>query len=70
MWGLATGGIRHFKEGFGGREVEYIGARELPLRAPVDALLRMAVPAYGLAQRARLRLTGRGVPPDAIETAD
>ena len=59
MWGLATGGIRQFKEGFGGEEIEYVGARDLPLRAPADALMRIAVPAYGLAQRARLRLAGR-----------
>lgn len=66
MWGLATGGIRHFKEGFGGREVEYVGARDLPLRLPADALLRLAIPAYGLAQRARLRLAGgAGAPPPA-----
>src|SRR4029079_13952785 len=26
LWGLATGGIAHFKTGFGGREVRYIGA--------------------------------------------
>ncbi len=60
MWGLATGGIRQFKEGFGGEEIEYVGARDLPLRAPADALVRLAVPAYGLVQRARLSLTGRG----------
>ena len=30
-----------------------------PLRAPVDAALRIAIPAYGLAQRARLKLLGR-----------
>jgi lipid II:glycine glycyltransferase (peptidoglycan interpeptide bridge formation enzyme) len=59
MWGLATGGIRQFKEGFGGEEVEYVGARDLPLRGPADALMRIAVPAYGLAQRARLRVLGR-----------
>ena len=59
MWGLATGGIRQFKEGFGGREVEYVGARDLALRAPVDAALRVAIPAYGWAQRARLRVLGR-----------
>jgi lipid II:glycine glycyltransferase (peptidoglycan interpeptide bridge formation enzyme) len=58
MWGLATGGIRQFKEGFGGREVEYVGARDLALRAPIDAALRVAIPAYGWAQRARLRLAG------------
>lgn len=59
MWGLATGGIRQFKEGFGGEEIEYVGARDLPLHAPMDLALRIAVPAYGLAQRARLKLLGR-----------
>jgi lipid II:glycine glycyltransferase (peptidoglycan interpeptide bridge formation enzyme) len=62
MWGLATGGIRQFKEGFGGTEVEYVGARDLPLRGPVDLVLRIAIPAYGLAQRARLVLAGRDAP--------
>jgi len=59
MWGLATGGIRQFKEGFGGEEIEYVGARDLPLRAPIDTALRIAIPAYGLAQRVRLKLLGR-----------
>ena len=62
MWGLATGGIAQCKEGFGGREVAYVGAREIGLRAPVDALLRVALPAYGAAQRARLRLRGTHAP--------
>lgn len=62
MWGLATGGIRRFKEGFGGEEIEYVGARDLSLRAPVDAALRIAIPAYGLAQRLRMKLLGRGDP--------
>ena len=69
MWGLATGGIRQFKEGFGGREVEYVGARDLGLRAPIDAALRVAIPAYGLAQRARLRLLGRPAGDTLPETA-
>lgn len=68
FWGVATGGIAQFKEGFGGREVEYVGARDLSLRAPVDALLRAAIPAYGRAQRLRLRLLGRESPP--TEPAD
>jgi lipid II:glycine glycyltransferase (peptidoglycan interpeptide bridge formation enzyme) len=59
MWGLATGGIRQFKEGFGGEEIEYVGARDLSLRAPMDLAMRLAIPAYGLAQRARLKLLGR-----------
>ncbi len=67
MWGLATGGIRQFKEGFGGEEIEYVGARDLPLRGPVDVALRIAIPAYGLAQRARLKLTG-GDSHDTIDT--
>jgi peptidoglycan pentaglycine glycine transferase (the first glycine) len=33
LWGLATGGIAHFKTGFGGREVRYIGAYDLTLDA-------------------------------------
>jgi lipid II:glycine glycyltransferase (peptidoglycan interpeptide bridge formation enzyme) len=59
LWGLATGGIAQFKEGFGGREVAYVGARDLPLRPVQDAALRVLLPAYGVAQRARLRLSGR-----------
>ncbi len=59
LWGLATGGIAQFKEGFGGRQVEYVGARDLPVRRAPDAALRFLLPAYGIAQRARLRLAGR-----------
>ncbi|HEY7332050.1 MAG TPA: peptidoglycan bridge formation glycyltransferase FemA/FemB family protein [Candidatus Limnocylindria bacterium] len=59
LWGLATGGIAQFKEGFGGRQVDYVGARDLPLRRAEDAALRLVLPAYGIAQRTRLRLMGR-----------
>ena len=48
LWGLATGGIAHFKTGFGGREVRYIGAWDLVL----DPLGRQV---YGGAQSARVR---------------
>lgn len=67
MWGLATGGIRQFKEGFGGEEIEYVGARDLALRAPIDAALRVALPAYGAAQRARLRVLGRDADGEVVE---
>ena len=67
MWGLATGGIRQFKEGFGGTEIAYVGARDLVLREPVHAALRVAIPAYGIAQGARLRLQGRRPPPEPAE---
>jgi lipid II:glycine glycyltransferase (peptidoglycan interpeptide bridge formation enzyme) len=59
LWGLATGGIAQFKEGFGGRQVDYVGARDLPVKPAEDMALRFALPAYGIAQRARLRLSGR-----------
>ena len=58
LWGIATGGIAKFKEGFGGGQVDYVGARDLSLRPLQDAALRLLLPAYGVAQRARLRLTG------------
>jgi peptidoglycan pentaglycine glycine transferase (the first glycine) len=47
LWGLATGGIAHFKTGFGGREVQYVGAWDLVL----DPLGRQV---YQGAQRARV----------------
>lgn len=59
LWGLATGGIAQFKEGFGGGQVDYVGARDLPIKPAEDMALRVALPAYGVAQRARLRLSGR-----------
>jgi lipid II:glycine glycyltransferase (peptidoglycan interpeptide bridge formation enzyme) len=49
LWGLAHPGIAHFKTGFGGREVAYIGAWDLVL----DAFGRRT---YGVAQRARVRM--------------
>jgi lipid II:glycine glycyltransferase (peptidoglycan interpeptide bridge formation enzyme) len=47
LWGLAHAGIAHFKAGFGGREVRYVGAWDLVLD-PVGKL------AYDGAQRARV----------------
>jgi lipid II:glycine glycyltransferase (peptidoglycan interpeptide bridge formation enzyme) len=47
LWGLATGGIAHFKTGFGGHEVRYIGAWDLVL----DPLGRVA---YETGQRGRV----------------
>ena len=48
LWGLATGGIAHFKTGFGGREVRYIGAWDLVL----SPLGRQA---YELGQQVRVQ---------------
>jgi lipid II:glycine glycyltransferase (peptidoglycan interpeptide bridge formation enzyme) len=52
LWGLATGGIAHFKTGFGGREVRYVGAWDLVL----DPLGRLA---YESALRANVWLARR-----------
>jgi lipid II:glycine glycyltransferase (peptidoglycan interpeptide bridge formation enzyme) len=52
LWGLATGGIAHFKTGFGGREVQYVGAWDLVL----DPLGRQA---YERAQAARVWIARR-----------
>jgi len=52
LWGLATGGIAHFKTGFGGREVRYVGAWDLVL----DPLGRAA---YDVAQRGRVWFSRR-----------
>ena len=49
MWGLAHAGIDHFKTGFGGREIRYIGAWDLVL----DAFGRRT---YDVALRARVRV--------------
>lgn len=38
MWGRSTTGIAHFKQGFGGRVVEYGGTFDLVVNAPVRGL--------------------------------
>jgi lipid II:glycine glycyltransferase (peptidoglycan interpeptide bridge formation enzyme) len=67
LWGLATGGIAHFKTGFGGREVRYIGAWDLVL----DPLGRQV---YEGAQKARVlwarRRHGLATRGSAAEFAD
>ncbi len=52
LWGLATGGIAHFKTGFGGREVRYVGAWDLVLSG-------VGRRAYEVAQRGRVRWARR-----------
>lgn len=52
LWGLASAGIAHFKAGFGGREVRYVGGWDLVL----DPVGRRV---YETAQRARVRWARR-----------
>jgi lipid II:glycine glycyltransferase (peptidoglycan interpeptide bridge formation enzyme) len=66
LWGLATGGIRKFKEGFGGTEVTWIGARDLALSGPGDVVLGLALAAHEARQRLRnLGRSGPGSPAPA-----
>jgi peptidoglycan pentaglycine glycine transferase (the first glycine) len=62
MWGIANTGIRQFKEGFGGQEVRYVGARELAVSPVGDLAVRLAVGGYGTAQRLRARFRGERAP--------
>ncbi|MBI3751230.1 MAG: peptidoglycan bridge formation glycyltransferase FemA/FemB family protein [Chloroflexi bacterium] len=56
LWGLPTAGIAHFKEGFGGREVTYVGAWDLDLHSLGGPLVRTAE----AARRSYLGLRRRG----------
>lgn len=60
LWGLATGGIAHFKAGFGGREVRYIGAWDLVLDPLGRTVYEGAGKARVLWARRRHGLTGSG----------
>jgi lipid II:glycine glycyltransferase (peptidoglycan interpeptide bridge formation enzyme) len=58
LWGLATGGIAHFKTGFGGREIRYIGAYDLTLDVVGRAVYENAARARVWWARRRHGLTG------------
>ena len=61
MWGLIGSGIDHFKAGFGGREVEYIGAWDLALSPVGAAAFRAAERGRQLYRAARRRLRGENL---------
>ncbi len=70
LWGLVHPGIAHFKQGFGGREIEYIGAWDLDL-SPVGATtFRLGETARGPVLRALRDLRGLGRRPVANSDAD
>jgi lipid II:glycine glycyltransferase (peptidoglycan interpeptide bridge formation enzyme) len=64
MWGRSTKGIAHFKQGFGGRVVEYGGTFDLVINAPVRAL-------YQRGRRAWVRIARRrrGLDPETTVAA-
>jgi lipid II:glycine glycyltransferase (peptidoglycan interpeptide bridge formation enzyme) len=69
LWGLVHPGIAHFKQGFGGQEMEYIGAWDLAL-SPLGAMaLRVGETARGPVLRALRGLRRRPGPSQAAETA-
>lgn len=59
MWGRSTKGIAHFKQGFGGRVVEYGGTFDLVVNAPVRSLYQR-----GRRTWVRLARRRRGLDPD------
>jgi lipid II:glycine glycyltransferase (peptidoglycan interpeptide bridge formation enzyme) len=60
LWGLAHAGIDHFKTGFGGREIRYIGAWDLVLDAFGRKTYSVAVRARVRVERLRHGLRGQG----------
>lgn len=61
MWGLIGSGIDHFKAGFGGREVEYIGAWDYALSPLGATAFRAAERGRQLYRATRRRLRGENL---------
>jgi peptidoglycan pentaglycine glycine transferase (the first glycine) len=70
MWGLIGTGIDHFKAGFGGREVAYIGAWDLPLSTVGALAFRSAEQGRTLYRAARRRLRGENLALPAAPESD
>jgi peptidoglycan pentaglycine glycine transferase (the first glycine) len=70
MWGLIGTGIDHFKAGFGGREVEYVGAWDLPLSRLGAVAFHSAEKGRGLYRAARRRLRGENLALPAAPGSD
>mgnify|MGYP001815220990 CR=1 FL=1 len=64
MWGRSTKGIAHFKQGFGGRVVEYGGTFDLVVNAPVRSLYR-----HGRRAWVRLARRRQGLDPNTPVSA-
>jgi lipid II:glycine glycyltransferase (peptidoglycan interpeptide bridge formation enzyme) len=70
MWGLIGTGIDHFKAGFGGREVGYIGAWDFALSSVGAAAFRDGEQGRGLYRAARRRLRGENLALPAAPESD
>ena len=70
MWGLIGTGIVHFKAGFGGREVAYVGAWDLPLSTVGAMAFQTGEKGRALYRAARRRLRGEHLALPAAPGAD
>ena len=68
-WGLPNPGIAQFKAGWGGREVEYVGAWDLVVDPLGRQVFETAVRARGVVNRLRRRFGGAGHAEDASGAA-
>ncbi len=60
LWGLPNEGITYFKQGWGGRQVDYVGAWDLVVDPLGARIFETAVQARATVARLRRRLSGGG----------
>jgi len=70
LWGLVHPGISHFKEGFGGRPVRYVGAWDLLVSPVGGRIFRTAEWGRRTARASVRRLRGRSIGAAVTETPD
>jgi lipid II:glycine glycyltransferase (peptidoglycan interpeptide bridge formation enzyme) len=70
LWGLVTPGIAHFKAGFGGREVRYIGAWDLVFDPVGRRVWSLAVATRTWLLRRRTRTVPGARPPASAERGE
>jgi peptidoglycan pentaglycine glycine transferase (the first glycine) len=69
LWGLPNEGITYFKQGWGGRQVDYVGAWDLVVDPLGARVFETAVQARATIGRLRRRLSGGGSGGDAPSEA-
>ncbi len=69
LWGLPNEGITYFKQGWGGRQVDYVGAWDLVVDPIGARIFETAVEARATIARIRRRLAGGGSGSDAPSEA-